>query len=644
MNNKIVRISAFFVLMTNCVFAQQKDSIASKTELDEVVISDSKFALAKEKSGKVIVKITAKDLAKKPGQSLATILSSVAGLEVNGNQSSAGKNLSSYIRGARNRQTLIIIDGIPVSDASGINLDYDLRLLPIDQVESIEIMKGAASILYGTGAAAGVINITLKKSKTKELSGNVYLNLGTQTTAEDKKTNPAEYNQGFSFGANQDKFNYYVGLNNTEVKGISEAKGVDFEDDKFSRVNSNVKLGFKPTRNLSLDFFMNYDKITNDFDVAAFTDNTDNYSNSEQFKLGFSPKYKYQNGELVLNSSANLIEREEFSFGGITNYKSRNINADVFNKYKINRGLFIVTGAQFQFHEMSIESQYTNIANEFAKFNLVDPYLNWVYNSDFGFNLNAGGRLNIHSNYGNYIVYNINPSYNFKNLPLKIITSYGTAYITPSLYQLHDGYAGNLDLQPEENATIEAGFEIKLLKNKFNLSTVAFYREEESAIEYYSNPITYEASYFNANGNYNAKGIETSIALAISDQLNIKANYTFNEIDLKAINNTFPNIKANLYNPKHKVNINLDYQISKRTFFGIDYQYLDKRDGFLGYPPVVNVLKAYQLINTFAKYELIKNRMTVFAAVSNVFNEDFVELVGYNTRGRNFKLGLNISL
>ena len=59
MNNKIVRISALFVLMTNCVFAQQKDSIASKTELDEVVISDSKFALPKEKSGKVITKITA---------------------------------------------------------------------------------------------------------------------------------------------------------------------------------------------------------------------------------------------------------------------------------------------------------------------------------------------------------------------------------------------------------------------------------------------------------------------------------------------------------------------------------------------------------------------------------------------------------
>lgn len=644
MNKKNVCIGALFVLITSCALAQKKDSLVSRIELDEVVITDSKFALPKEKSGKVIVKITAEDLAKKSGQSLATVLSSVAGLEVNGNQSNAGKNLSYYIRGARSRQTLIVIDGIPVSDASGINLDYDLRLLSVDQVESIEIMKGAASTLYGTGAAAGVINIKLKKSTSKDLKGNVYVNLGTQTTANDKKTNPAEYNQGFSFGANQEKFNYSVGLNNTEVKGISEAKGDGFEEDNFSRLNSYVKLGFKPNQKFDIDLFTNYDKIKNDFDSGAFADNTANYTDSEQFRLGFSPKYKYKNGELVLNSSGNLMEREEFRFGGVTNYKSRNINADVFNKYKINDAFFIVTGAQFQFHEMSIVSEYTNITSELAKFNFIDPYANWVFTSNFGLNVNAGARLNIHSNYGNFLVYNINPSYNFKNFPLKILTSYSTAYITPSLYQLYDDYAGNLALEAEENSTLEAGFEVKLLKNKLNLSSVAFYREEENAIEYYSNPITYEASYFNASGNYKAKGIETSIDFTASEQLVIKANYTFSEIDSKAINNTFPNIKANLYNPKHKVNLNVDYQVSNRTFVGIDYQFLDKRDGFSGYPPAVDNLKAYQLVNASAKYEFIKNRMTVFAAVSNLFNEDFVEVVGYNTRGRNFKLGLNINL
>lgn len=643
MNNKIVRLSALFVLMTNCVFAQQKDSSTSSTLLDEVVISDSKFALAKEKSGKVITKITAEDLAKKPGQSLAVVLSSLAGLEVNGNQGSGGKNLGYYIRGGRSRQTLIVIDGIPASDASGINLDYDLRLIPVEQVESIEIMKGASSTLYGSGAATGVINIVMKKAAKKAVSGKVYMNIGTQATADKKSYSPKEYNQGFDFGGRSEKFNYFVTLNSTEKTGISEAKGINFEEDRFSIVNSIVKLGFTPTKKLKLDFFANYDTFRNEFDSGSFADNLDNFSTSEQCKIGLSPKYKYQNGELVVNSSANLMEREEFQFGGFTNYKSRNVSLDAFNKYKINSELFFVTGTQFQFYDMSILNAYTTIGNNLAKINLIDPYLNLIYNSKIGFNLNVGGRLNIHSDYGQHLVYSINPSYQI-NSTLKIISSYSTAYITPSLYQLYDGYAGNLNLKPEENSTIEAGFEWIGLKKKIDFSAVAFYREEKNAIEYYSNPITYASSYFNATGKYNAKGIETTIGYAISDKLNFNANYTFSQVESKAVNNTFSETKANLYNPKHKVNASIDYQFANSAFFGINYQYLDKRDGFIGYPPVVSVLDAYQLWSATAKYKLVKNRMSIFVAVNNIFNTDFVEILGYSTLGRNFKLGLSIHL
>jgi len=644
MNKKNVRISALFALISVCAFAQEKESKTPETnELEEVVISDSKFALPKEKSGKVIVKITAEDLAKKSGQSLAAVLSTVAGVEVNGNQSNAGKNLSYYIRGARSRQTLILIDGIPVSDASDINLVYDLRLIPVEQVESIEIMKGASSTLYGSGAAAGVINITLKKSAKKAIAGNVYANVGTQTTADRRDYSPNDFNQGFSVNGKSEKINFYAALNSTETNGISEAKGDNFEKDKFSRINGLAKLGFTPTEKLSLDFFANYDHIKNDFDYGAFADNLENYNKSEQYRVGFSPKYNYDKGELVLNTSINLMDRNLFQYGGITEYKSRNVNADAFNKYKITSDLFVVTGTQFQFYDMSIESEYSFIPKELAKFNVVDPYASLVYNSDFGLNVNAGVRLNIHSIYGNHVVYNINPSYHFKSIPLKIISSYSTAYITPSLYQLYDTYAGNLDLKPEENSTVEFGFEFGLFENKLNLNSVAFYREEKSAIEYYYNPDTYESSYFNADGKYNAKGIETTIALALNDKLNFNANYTFTQAEDKVVNNTFPDIKANLYNPKHKVNTGIDYQLSSRTFLAVNYQYLDNRDGFMDYPPIVSKLDAYQLFNVSGKYELIKNRMNVFVAVNNIFNEDFVENVGYNTRGRTFKIGFNLN-
>ena len=651
MNNKIVRISALYVLITTCAFAQQKETISSQNELNEVVVSDSKFALAKEKSGKVITKITAEDLKKNAGQSIATILNTVAGLEINGNHSVAGKNLGYYIRGGKNRQVLILIDGIPVNDASGISFEYDLRLLPVDQVESIEIMKGAASTLYGSGAATGVINITLKKSGKKAIAGNAYLNMGTNNTAHTDKTNAEDFNQGFSVNGNVKKVNYFASLNSTETKGISQIavpnSTVNYEDDRFSRINYLAKVGYKATDKLTLDFFGNYDKINNDYDASfdnTGTNDTDlNHTKSEQFRFGFAPKYRYTKGEFVLNSSFNKITRSYQDFDSYSNsvgssqYDSRSVNIDAYNKYEVTESLFFVTGAQYQFHDMNSGTPYGNIAKESTKFNMIDPYVTGVFNSDFGLNLNVGARLNIHSQYGNQLVYNVNPSYDFKSIPLKILASYSTALVTPSLYQLYSEY-GNADLTPEKNSTIEAGFETQFLDKKVKLNAVGFYREQTNFIGFYFNPVTYDSNYINIEGLNKAKGVETEVSFALSEKVKWNSNYTFTQVD-KALDRLIP---------KHKVNSSLDFQINSRLFFNVNYQYVDSRnDAFFDgntFATKMIVLDSYQLVNSSVRYELVKNRLSVFGAATNILNADFVENVGYSSLGRNFKLGLNINL
>jgi vitamin B12 transporter len=651
MNNKIVRISALCVLMTTCAFAQQKETISPQNELNEVVVSDSKFALAKEKSGKVITKITAEDLKKNAGQSIATILNTVAGLEINGNHSVAGKNLGYYIRGGKNRQVLILIDGIPVNDASGISFEYDLRLLPVDQVENIEIMKGAASTLYGSGAATGVINITLKKSGKKAIAGNAYLNMGTNNTAFTDKTSAQDFNQGFSVNGNVKKVNYFASLNSTETKGISQIavpnSTVIYEDDRFSRVNYLAKLGYKATDKLTLDFFGNYDKINNDYDASfdnTGSNDTDlNHTTSEQFRFGFAPKYKYSKGEFVLNSSFNKITRSYQDFDsysnsvGFSQYDSRSVNVDGYNKYEVTESLFFVTGAQYQFHDMNSVTPYGNIAKESTKFNMIDPYVTGVFNSDFGLNLNVGARLNIHSQYGNQLVYNVNPSYDFKSIPLKVLASYSTAFVTPSLYQLYSEY-GNADLTPEKNSTIEAGFETHFLDKKIKLNAVGFYREQTNFIGFYFNPVTFDSNYINIEGLNKAKGVETEVSFALSEKIKWNSNYTFTQVD-KALDRLIP---------KHKVNSSLDFQINSRLFFNVNYQYVDSRnDAFFDgntFATKMIVLDSYQLINSSVRYELVKNRLSVFGAATNILNADFVENVGYSSLGRNFKLGLNINL
>lgn len=647
MNKNFIRFSVFFALVTTCGFAQEKKDFSALNQLQEVVISDTKFAQSKEKSGKVIYKISAEELQKKSGQSLATILSSVAGVEINGNQSANGKNLGYYIRGGKNQQVLILIDGNPVTDASGISFEFDLRLLPIDQVECIEIMKGAASTLYGSGAATAVINITLKKSSKNPIQANAFINIGSNNTASNHKYNGQDFNQGFSVNGTIKKVNYLASLTSTETSGMSQivepTPDSNYDKDRFSRINYRSKVGFNVSNKLTFDFFGNYDKVNNDydfpFDNTGNNDTNLNTSKTEQSRIGFSPKYKYSKGEFNLNSSLSKIQRDYREFNSYTAaidysmYQARSVNIDAFNKYKFSDRLMMITGVNYQFHDMKSKTPYNTIDRDSTKFNMIDPYLMGVYSSNFGLNINMGARLNIHSQYGNQLVYNINPSFNFgKEIPIKLLSSLSTAFVTPSLYQLYSEY-GRASLTPEKNTTLESGFEVAFFHRKATVNAVGFYREQ-------NNSIGFDATYHYANiiGLNKAKGIETTFSYALNSKLNLNANYTFTQVD-EALNRLIP---------KHKINASIDFSATKRLFFNVNYQYVDGRqDAFFDgntYATLSTKLGSYQLANALVKYELVKSRLSIFGNITNIFNEDFVENIGYSTRGRNFKIGLAITL
>ncbi len=621
--------------------AQIQDSLSS-TQLREVVVSDTKFALNKQKSGKIIEVITAQDLAKKQGQSLANVLSQLAGVEINGNQSFAGKNLGYYIRGGRNRQTAIYIDGIPVTDASGINLEYDLRLISVDQVEKIEVMKGASSTLYGTGAATGVINITLKKSSQKKISGRVFSHIGTQNTTETTKYYPEDLNQGFSIdGTILPEFSYMTAVNHSKTMGMSEASGDQFEPDVFSRWNVMQKIGYKLRPDVRLDVFGNYDRIQNTFDnsfdgVSVNADDSNNTSLSEQYRVGMLSKYTFTQGEFALNAGASSIERvinqtntwtgsiDKFSYYG------RNVSVDGFAKYKFTPALFLVSGIQYQFLDMAQLDQYTDLRRTASKFNLLDPYFTLVYNSVKGLNINLGSRLNIHSEYGNQFLYTLNPSYAFSKLPLKLIGSYSTAYITPSLYQLYGPY-GNRLLTPEKNATAELGMETRFFSNACTLNAVGFYRAESNTIGFYYNPD--DSFYINTNQRFNARGVETSLRYQLTKAVQVNGNYSYTQVE-QAVNRLIP---------KHKVNLDCTYQLNRLTLNG-SYQYVDQRaDAYYdsnNFATTTVELPAYQLFNANVSYFILPKQLQFFASISNIFDEQFQEVIGYSARGRNTKLGL----
>ena len=153
--------------------------------LDTVYI-DSKTPLTELHSGKVIAKVTSEYIKQHPGKSIAQMINEQSGVEINGSRGYLGQNPGYFVRGGRNRQVVIMVDGVQLTDPSNISNDYDLRFISPSDIDHIEIIKGASSVLYGTGAGTAVISIMTKEPKYKGFSMALNSSLGTNRAANDK--------------------------------------------------------------------------------------------------------------------------------------------------------------------------------------------------------------------------------------------------------------------------------------------------------------------------------------------------------------------------------------------------------------------------------------------------------------------------
>ena len=648
MNKQCVIIGALALcLLSTNVLSQEKTTQEKKVEqLEEIVISATKFELKKENTGKVIYKISQKDIQRNAGKSVIELLSNVLGVEIRGVNSNPGEPRSTYIRGGRSRQALVLIDGVPLSDPTGIEQSYDLRLLSLNQIESIEVLKGASSTLYGSGAGTGVINIILKKASENTVSGVYEVSLGTNSTSKNSTSSLNDKNQNISINGTLDKFKYNAFFNITGTSGFSSAKStltIPFEEDTYSSNNGFLKLGYEFNTQFRIETFLNFDAFDYTFDAGAFNDSEINLGNQEQFRIGIRPQLKYKKGEVFLNASINSLDRsfESFnSFSGGTNvfvYKGTSVNLDLVNKYEFTKNFQLITGINYQKYENESISDFGNIDPDLANFNVVDPYVSAVYITDFGLSINAGGRLNIHSNYGNNFVYDTNLAFGIvkkEEINLKLISSYSTAFIAPSLYQLFSDY-GSTNLAPETNRTFEFGFESKL-GQQWGLSAVYYNRVEENKVIFLNLPTPPYGIYANALENIDVSGIEADVTFTISKELTTTVGYAFvdktSDID---------------YIPKNKLTASFVANPIKNLAISTMFKNVGERslfDGFGSFGEAGKdvILPSYSLLDMNVNYKVLEGKVLLFGSITNLLNEDYEETIGFNTRGRNFKMGIRI--
>ena len=646
MNKQLLIVSVLACsFVSTSLFAQKNVAQKENVEmLNEVVVTATKFNLKKENTGKVIHVITQKQLQQNAGKTVIEILNTIAGIDVKGVNANASEPRSINIRGGRSRQVLVLIDGVPVTDQSAINQEFDLRLLAVSQIETIEILKGASSTLYGSGAATAVINVILKKASKDSVSGSFETSFGTNNSTKSSNSGLADKNQNINLNGTLGNFNFLASFSITGVDGMSSAKSTTntvFENDSFYSKNALLKLGYKINDKVNIISFLNYDTFEYDFDAAAFSDSEVNMGDQEQFRVGIRPNYTYNKGELYMLASINSVKRNFNSFNAFSNtldsyqYNGESINLDLVNKYEFSNQFQLITGVNYQEHSNNTITPFGTIEKDIANFNTLDPYASVVYISDYGLSANIGGRLNVHNVYGNQFVYDGNLAYsllNSKETSVKVLTSYSTAFIAPSLYQLYDGYSGNIDLNPETNQTFEVGFDATF-KEKIQLDVVYFNRKEVDAIIYNNTTYSY------GNSSSDASGLELNVRVAATSFLSINSSYTYiDSNDLEDFND---------YIPANKFVAGIDITPFENAFLNFTYRNVGERTifdryGSFGTAGENVVLEDYQVLDFMANYKVLEDTVTFFVAATNLLNEDYDDIFGYETRGRNYKVGIRL--
>src|SRR6476660_56672 len=294
---KILGVAAIFI--SSYLSAQDSTNL-----LGEVTVTATKYSTKTTETGKVVTLISRQQIEHAGSRDLAQVISELGGVLINGYTNNPGKEKNIYLRGARVDYTLITIDGVPVYDASGIGSNFDIRNIPIDNVERIEILKGSQSTLYGSDAIAGVINIITRKTGSKPFSITGTAHYGSYDTKRFNTT----------FNGNKGLFNYSVGFTHFNIDGFSEAKQpagslTTFDKDGYKQNALQATLGVKAGKALHIEPFVRWSKNSGSLDQDAFIDELDHTYSSHNLQTGARNVITLKNALLNISYQYNRTYR-----------------------------------------------------------------------------------------------------------------------------------------------------------------------------------------------------------------------------------------------------------------------------------------------------------------------------------------------
>ncbi len=598
---KNIFILLIFTYSTNLIFSQSE----FEYNLDSILVTANRVPTSFSEIGRSIEVINQKEIRQLPVSTIQDLLEHASGIDVK-QRGTEGVQADVSIRGGSFEQTLILIDGIKLTDPQTGHHNMNLPIA-LDQVERVEILKGQGSRIYGANAFSGVINIITRKNA----NNNFQLNL----QGGEHSFYKLGINSSWKFGIT----NHHVSFSKTKSDGY--------------RFNTNFE-----NYNFSINNSFNFSRAVINT-LYGFTDK--NFGANSYYTTRFPNQAEKTKTQLAAISSD--IEFDSFSLIPKI-YWRKNDDEFVLDKYNHsfykNNHETNVYGGELQ-ATTNILGGATSFGIEYTSDKIVSNNLGEHQRERKGFfieqkvnlakylNLNLGGFAFNYSNLG----WKFWPGFDVAYSPtsnLKIFVNFGRAFRIPTyteLYYSDPVTKGNPKLQPEESNNYELGINYNLKSVKLNASV--FRREGKNQIDY----IKEVDEIWNAKNitEVNTNGFEIGALFRFEEGsfLNtIQIDYTYlnsDKIETEQIS------RYTLTHLKHDLNVKL----FKKLPLGISQGWT------LNYENRISLEDHFTID---AKLTKTFSNLNVFIKVSNVLDEVYEEIPGVPLPGRWIIGGVKINL
>ncbi len=633
-------VFAFILTLTlfpNIGFSEQR-------EVEKIIVTGTKTWMDAERLGSSVTVITREEIEKSGEKDIASILSKVPGFNLV-RSGSRGGIASIFVRGGQSDYNLVMINGVQVNQSGG---GFNISSVTTDNVERIEIIKGAHSSLYGSDAASSVINIITKSGSGKIRKSNSFA-LGFR--AEDAII----LEHSSSISGSLENLSYFLVYDTITDEGILETNN-EYKNNAFT-----ANLNLEATDNLNFSLFSIYKNSKFEFPTGGAGDRFDTFSDPDQ---GTKEKSLVTGASIVF--SPTQWWENSFKFG-YTRLDAENYDGpeplELDNPFpfdSLDKRISLEYGSSF-FIDSDQISSVTSAGFEYEKESFKTDSLNesrknyaLYFQNNFGlldmFFVTAGIRYDDNEAFGNEWSPSIFAKWKIKESGTKIRGGVSRGIKEATFFENFSASftIPNPNLKPEETLTAEIGVNQPLFDDAIEFDLSLFQNKFKNIIAYSYIPFDNGTNYENIS-RAKSKGIEATIRVYPIDSLTLSTSYTYLKTEVTDDGGlgsaSFSKGENLLRIPEHSFSFNATY--SRNAFsLNLSGSYIGTRDD-VNWSEFVRIKNdSYFLVDAAASYEIgvkrLVEKIRLFSRINNMFNKDYEDVFGFSSPGFSIVSGISV--